>query len=244
MVGNGFNSPFWESCWWNNCILREVFPELFLASSLKKVLVAVMGGWCDGNWKWGDLGISVVGREAIFFNSYSVLKVTLDNFGSLNDSKDYAFWLLDLEKGYTVSSCYSFYASRRIPFGPPIKCEEAFNLIWKAEVPFKIKAFGWRLFVNRLPTKNLLVYRGITFTHANLNCVFCDSHVEEADHMFSKCIVIKLVWKEIASWVGFSGWTEEECIPFFVEWHSLSRVKKIKSGKLGVFCSPFNISLA
>ncbi|XP_058773193.1 uncharacterized protein LOC131647299 [Vicia villosa] len=235
IVGNGFNTPFWESCWWNNGILKEVFPDLFLASSLKKVSVAVMGGLSNGSWKWGDLGISVVGRDSVFLNSFSVLKDILDNFGSLNDAKDYTVWLLDMEKGYTVASCYGSYASRRIPFGPPIKGEEAFNLIWKAEVPFKIKAFGWRLFLNRLPTKDLLVYRGMNFTNANLNCVFCDSHVEEADHLFFKCIVIKLVWKEIASWVGFSGWEEEECIPFFVEWHSLSRCTKVKSGKLGVF---------
>ncbi|XP_058775755.1 uncharacterized protein LOC131650031 [Vicia villosa] len=234
IVGNGFNTPFWESCWWNNCILKEAFPDLFLASSLKKVSVAVVGEWNNGCWKWEDLGISVVGRDAIFLNSFSVLKDSLDSFGGLNNSKDYAVWLLDLEKGYTVASCYGLYASRRIPYGPPIKGDEAFNLIWKADVPFKIKAFVWRLFLNRLPTKDLLVYRGIAITHSNLNCTFCEAHVEEADHLFSKCFVIKLVWKEIASWVGFTGWEEEECVPFFVKWHSLSRGKKIKSGKLGV----------
>ncbi|XP_058776714.1 uncharacterized protein LOC131651051 [Vicia villosa] len=147
-----------------------------------------MGGWIDGIWKWGDLGISVVGRDVVFLHSLSVLKDLLDNFGSLNDSKDEVEWLLDLNSGYTVSSCYCFYASRRIPYGPPVKCEEAFNLIWKADVPFKIKAFGWRLFLNRLPTKDLLVYRGINLNHDNLMCVFCNSHVEEADHLFSKAL--------------------------------------------------------
>ncbi|XP_058771631.1 uncharacterized protein LOC131644997 [Vicia villosa] len=168
-----------------------------------EVSVAVMGGWLEGVWKWGDLGISVVGRDADFFFSFGV-------------------------EG-------SFREFRRIPFGPPAKGDVAFNLIWKADIPFKIKAFGWRLFLNRLPTKDVLMYRGINLNHANSMCIFCNSHVEEADHLFSKCFVIKLVWKEIAMWVGFLGWSEEECIPFFLEWHSLSRVNKVKSGKLGVF---------
>ncbi|XP_058783007.1 uncharacterized protein LOC131657653 [Vicia villosa] len=234
IVGNGYNTPFWESCWLNNCSLKETFPDLFLTSSLKKVSVAVMGGWNNGSWNWGDLGISMVGRDAVFLDSLSVLKNLLDSFGSLNTSKDCVVWSLDLEKGYTVASCYGLYASRRIPYGPPTKGEEAFNLLWKTEVPYKIKAFGWRLFLNRLPTKDSLAHRGLAFTNNNLNCIFCEAHVEEVDHLFSKCIVINLVWNEIASWVGFAGWREEDYTSFFVDWHSLSRGKKLNSGKLGV----------
>ncbi|XP_058779060.1 uncharacterized protein LOC131653017 [Vicia villosa] len=216
IVGNGFNTPFWESCWLNNCFLKEAFPDLFLASSLKKVSVAVMGEWNNGCWKWGDLGISVAGKDVVFLSSLLVLKNLLDSFGSVNSSMDCVVWLLDLEKGYSIASCYGLYASRRIPYGPPTKGDEAFNLLWKMDVPYKIKTFGWRLFLNRLPTKDLLVYRGIDIPISNLNCIFCEAHVEEVDHLFSKCFVIKLVWNEIASWVGFPGWMEEECASFFV----------------------------
>ncbi|XP_058746462.1 uncharacterized protein LOC131619376 [Vicia villosa] len=103
------------------------------------------------------------------------------------------------------------------------------------EVPFKIKAFAWRLFVNRLPTKDLLEFRGIHFSTPNLNCVFCDSHLENMDHMFFKCEVIKVVWKEIGLWVDYPCWWMEECKPFFMEWYLNGRVKGIKDGKLGVF---------
>lgn len=53
------------------------------------------------------------------------------------------------------------YALSRIPCGPPNKCDMAIEIVWKLEVPFKIKVFGWRLFVNRLSTIDLLMYRGI-----------------------------------------------------------------------------------
>src|SRR4051812_39057245 len=103
------------------------------------------------------------------------------------------------------------------------------------EVHFKIKAFAWRLFVNKLPTKDLLVYRGINFPAPNLNCVFCNMHLEDKDHMFFKCDVIKVVWKEIGVWVDYPSWNEEESMPFFMEWYSNGRIKGIKVGKLGVF---------
>ncbi|XP_058783403.1 uncharacterized protein LOC131658085 [Vicia villosa] len=137
------------------------FPELYCISSLKKVSVAGMGGWNGGVWRWGDLGISdLVVVEAGLETKLAVLRNRLVAFGGVHNAKDSVFWSLDLVKGYSVSPCYSCYASSRIPYGPPNKFDEALELIWRLEIPFKIKAFAWRLFVNRLPTKDLLVYRG------------------------------------------------------------------------------------
>lgn len=109
--------------------------------------------------------------EAGLLDRYMVLRILLDTFDEINDEKDDMVCSLDLEKGYSVASCYSRYALMCIPFGPPNRGDEAFELIWKMEVLFKIKAFGWRLFMNRLPTKYLLVYKGINLTSSNLNCV-------------------------------------------------------------------------
>ncbi|XP_058754112.1 uncharacterized protein LOC131627290 [Vicia villosa] len=195
-----------------------------------------MGGWCDGIWKWGDLGVpesAVLAPEIAL--EFSALRELLDGFGGIQEGKDFVEWSLDSEKGFTVSSCYALYAQRRIPFGPFNRHDEALELIWKMEIPFRIKSFGWRLFVDRLPTKDLLVYRGINLTSTNLKCVFCDLHLEDRDHLFFKCNVINFVWNEIAKWVDFPGWNMEDCIPFFMEWYSTGRRKGIKKGKLGVF---------
>ncbi|XP_058753644.1 uncharacterized protein LOC131626820 [Vicia villosa] len=166
-----------------------------------------MGRWCDGEWKWGDLGISEFEVEqAGLFDKVAVLRALLENFGGLHEDNDSVCWLLDSEKTFTVSSCYHRYVSLRTPFGPFNRNEEALEIIWKMEVPFKIKAFAWRLFVNRLPAKDLLVYR-------------------DKDHMFFKCDVIKVVWKEIGVWVDYPSWNEEDSKPFFMEWYSNGRVK-------------------
>ncbi|XP_058783299.1 uncharacterized protein LOC131657977 [Vicia villosa] len=233
IVGNGFSNPFWEVCWLNDVCLSEAFPKLYDISLLKNVSVAVMGGWRDGVWKWGYLGISLVDAgEAGLLSEFVSLRNFLETFAGCNLEKDTVRWNIETDKIFTVSSCYRRYAFRRIPFGPINKNDEVLEKIWKMEIPYKIKAFAWRLFVNRLPTKDLLKVRGIAFPTSNLNCVFCGLHLEDRDHIFFKCNVIKLVWKDIGEWVKFSGWKEEDCIPLFMEWFAMSRSKRIKEGLL------------
>ncbi|XP_058746973.1 uncharacterized protein LOC131619951 [Vicia villosa] len=216
-VGNGFSTPFWEACWLNNVCLMEAFPELYRVSSLKKVSVAAMGGWCEGVWKWGNLGIPEgAALEAGLFVKLLELRALLESHGGLHDEKDTVAWLLNSVKGFSVASCYHRYTILRTPFGPHNRNDVVLEKVWKMEVPFKIKAFAWRLFVNRLPTKDLLM------------------QLENRDHLFFNCDVSKVVWNEIALWVDLPGWNGEDCIPFFMEWFSMGHVKNIKGGKLGV----------
>lgn len=56
-VGNGFNTHFWEANWLEDSILKDVYLDLYLASSLNKVSVAGIWGWCVGVWVWSNVGI-------------------------------------------------------------------------------------------------------------------------------------------------------------------------------------------
>ncbi|XP_058746494.1 uncharacterized protein LOC131619412 [Vicia villosa] len=159
---NGFNTLFWESKWLNGLILRDEFRAAFVASRLKGVSVAGMGGWVNG-----DLGVPE-GRRLI------------------------RWWG---RRGH----------------------EEAFGLVWKAGVPFKIKAFGWRLLANRLPTKDLLLKRGISISLAHVNCAFCGMEPETRDHSFVACNLVKNIWKGIAFWIGKRGIEDNECYSSFMD---------------------------
>ncbi|XP_058783223.1 uncharacterized protein LOC131657889 [Vicia villosa] len=59
VIGNGFVTPFWEARWVGNVCLKEEFPKLFAASLLKRVAVASMGGWIDGEWKWENFWVVI-----------------------------------------------------------------------------------------------------------------------------------------------------------------------------------------
>ncbi|XP_058766322.1 uncharacterized mitochondrial protein AtMg00310-like [Vicia villosa] len=62
-IHNGFSTPFWEARWLYDRSLKELFLDLYGISQLKCVSVAAMGGWKEGEWIWGDFGVSDVDTE-------------------------------------------------------------------------------------------------------------------------------------------------------------------------------------
>ncbi|XP_058778918.1 uncharacterized protein LOC131652934 [Vicia villosa] len=149
-------------------------------------------------------------------------------------SMDSVEWIYSEEKVFTVASCYNFYNNLRIHYGPANRNDEAFELLWKLEVPLKIKAFGWRLFRDRLPVKDLLKNRGISIPLDDLKCSFCDNSLESSSHLFFSCLVVKNIWSEIANWVGKGDRVDVKCLSNFMDWHLFFRSKKVKVRKLGL----------
>ncbi|XP_058763266.1 uncharacterized protein LOC131636670 [Vicia villosa] len=217
-VRNGYHTLFWESKWWEGGILKNIFPDIYEASCLKGVSVALMGGWVDGNWKWGDFGVTRVwGEERGIAASLGRLKILVSDFIGAGEGRDVVSWKFNSEGFFLVASCYSFLGLDRIPYGPPNEFVDAFGMVWKAEVPFKIKAFGWRLLLDRIPTKDLLVYRGISFPLDKLKCSFCGYDIETRNHSFFGFRVVKAIWLDIALWVDKEGGLEDECLSNFMD---------------------------
>ncbi|XP_058776551.1 uncharacterized protein LOC131650861 [Vicia villosa] len=236
-VHNGYTTPFWESIWLDEESLKNAFSELFESSRLKGVSVGAMGGWIDGIWKWRDFGISVnFLDDAGFKGRIGLLYDRLLLYGGPEEenSMDVVSWEFNNDSVFSVASCYNLYSMNFIPFGSVIKHDEAFRVLWKAEVPFKIKAFGWRLFLDRLPTKELLVYRGISLSLDNLKCVFCGFGIESRNHSFFAYSMVKHIWSEIALWVGKWDSLEEEFLSSFMDWHYFFRLHKVKNSKADV----------
>ncbi|XP_058726829.1 uncharacterized protein LOC131642356 [Vicia villosa] len=129
-----------------------------------------------------------------------------------------------MDKSFSVASCYEFLDSNRIPYGPPNIHDGVFSLLWKLDVPFKIKAFGWRLFRSRLPIKDQLALRGIALSLDNSLCSFCGVCSENLNHLFFECGVVKKIWRDIAVSVGKGDSYFVECLAFYM----------VKGRKLGV----------
>ncbi|XP_058747154.1 uncharacterized protein LOC131620158 [Vicia villosa] len=134
---------------------------------------------------------------------------------------------------FSVASCYDYFRRVRTPHGPFDKNHVAFGFLWKSEVPYKVKAFGWRLFRNRLPTLDLLLRRRLAIPADSLNCILCDNGEENSRHFFFSCEVVKKVWLELF-WVGKKESNEEDCKGNFLDWHNFFRSKKVKKGKEGM----------
>ncbi|XP_058760910.1 uncharacterized protein LOC131634280 [Vicia villosa] len=181
-------------------------------------------------WRWRILK----GEDSLWFN---LLKARYRDIAmnSFCGGKDEVCWRVSGDGIFSVASCYSLIARKRIPCGPFEKFNEVLSLIWKMDIPYKIKAFGWRFFVNRLPFKDLLLVRDIVLSPENLKCVFCGIDPENREHSFLKCKGVEVVWREISSWIG-KPWRviEEECKACFMDWYSVCKKNKVKVNKLGV----------
>jgi hypothetical protein len=82
--------------------------------------------------------------------------------------------------------------------------------LWKNDVPSKIKVFGWRLLLQRLPTREALHHRGILNNTHDLSCVFCPQHIEDCAHIFYHCSFSKAVWEAVFNWIGKSVITDTD----------------------------------
>ncbi|KAF1865444.1 hypothetical protein Lal_00004819 [Lupinus albus] len=62
------------------------------------------------------------------------------------------------------------------------------HLLWRSKAPLKVTTFGWRLFQNKIPSKDALFQRGVSLTiGGGIFCSFCNEESESSDHLFSYC---------------------------------------------------------
>ncbi|XP_058759392.1 uncharacterized protein LOC131632671 [Vicia villosa] len=118
---------------------------------------------------------------------------------------DSVSWRPDKEGIFSVKSCYEILCSNLIPFGPEGEFDKALMLVWKVEAPLKSKAFIWRSFINRIPTRGALYRKGI-IPFTNSVCAFCCGFEEDPAHLLLNCHCVELVWKDIAKWIGFDNY--------------------------------------
>src|SRR4051812_40785249 len=116
-------------------------------------------------WKWGDLGISSPDSPSLI-DDLIMLHGNLNLVSSNMVGKDKVVWNDSVDLSFSIKGCYDYLSFSFVPFGLANINDKAFSLIWKMKVPLKIKAFGWRCFIEKIPTKDSLVHRGI-FTNSN-----------------------------------------------------------------------------
>ncbi|XP_024628642.1 uncharacterized protein [Medicago truncatula] len=108
-------------------------------------------------------------------------------------------WLIDPSRGYTVREAYRFLTDNGNA-GNRTLVED----VWHKSIPTKVSVFVWRLFRNRLPTRDNLVHRRVLLI-ADSVCVSGDIRrhftqfsnlvgLPRATHYFLKVIWFAYVW--------------------------------------------------
>src|SRR4051812_17103843 len=106
--------------------------------------------------------------------------------------------------------------------------------VWKAEVPLKVNAFGWRSFLDKIPTKDLLLKKCILLSSSSVDYVLCEEVNETLIHSFLSCRNVNIVWKEMSELIGLTFNCFEDMKENFWYWSNFFRTMKVKKGKEGI----------
>jgi len=108
-------------------------------------------------------------------------------------------WTLESSNVFSVRSAYRFLTDHPLVDSPVTVYD-----LWHKDVPLKVVLFAWRLFRDRLPTKDNLHHRGVLDHDSRFCLARCDS-VESSQHLFLHCNTFGSVWHFIYSWLGISA---------------------------------------
>jgi hypothetical protein len=126
------------------------------------------------------------------------LILLLQNVNLQVDKADRWLWSLESSNAFTVRSVYKY-----LTFQPPLVSSVDSSSLWHKAVLLKVVLFAWRLFRDRLPTKDNLLRRGV-IDQASRLCVFGCGSLESSQHLFLHCNFFGSVWHLIYRWLGLS----------------------------------------
>lgn len=195
-VGDGRNTLFWEDPWLDGVPLAVSFSRLFELTERKLVTVEEMFylGWGREGAAWQWRRRLFAWEEELVVECVALLSPIVLQVGSL----DRWVWKLHSSQRYTVNSAYRFLTAIE---GNP---NEGFhNMLWLKAVPLKVNIFVWRLFLNRLATKDNL-YRRRVLDGDNVMCSTMCGGEEDRDHLFFRCDFYGRLWLLVSEWIGIA----------------------------------------
>ncbi|KAI5403235.1 hypothetical protein KIW84_050711 [Lathyrus oleraceus] len=143
---------------------------------------------------WITAWTSSVNLSNRFPELFREIMAIFDNFCPNLHLMDKFIWVVDLAVRYSVKSGYDVLMKDVNHSNISEDNSKAFSLLWNIPASFSVKAFSWKSFHNRLPTKDKLRSRGVITTLNDLVCVMCNSNVEDMVHLFFSCAFVGTVW--------------------------------------------------
>lgn len=105
--------------------------------------------------------------------------------------------------------------------------------LWHKDVPLKVVLFAWRLFRDKLPTKDNLYRRHVIDINAQL-CIGGCGEEETSSQLLFHCKFFGLVWNYILRWLGVFTALPYEASSHFYQFSYLGGVAKSSRSLLQV----------
>nr|XP_043617249.1 uncharacterized protein LOC122589068 [Erigeron canadensis] len=189
IIGDGSSIRFWIDTWLDNEPLCFSFPALFKMETSKG---CVIKDRCTGNglisqWEWNW------SKPPSAPDELQQLQALLTRIHGLNltDQQDKWIWAPNPSHPFTVKAMRNYLQSTF--FGP-----KNWAFPWNKIAPLKSNVLAWKLEMNRLPTKDMLLQRNIL--SSSPSCPLCFHHEETASHLFLECPFAKELWSFILLW--------------------------------------------
>ncbi|XP_074278455.1 uncharacterized protein LOC141602045 [Silene latifolia] len=107
------------------------------------------------------------------------------------NTDDFIYWKYTLDGHYIVCSAYKALTSEQVKIDANVPMQ-FWRHLWKLRLHPCCKVFIWKLMHNALPTKDLLIKKGLQLPSY---CVLCNRYPETADHLFRHCETTQRIWR-------------------------------------------------
>ncbi|XP_075508178.1 uncharacterized protein LOC142545090 [Primulina tabacum] len=187
VVRNGKSTSFWMDKWLENEPLNSYLLKDIEAKERNK---SVFDYWIRGEgWNWGDLGGKIP--------THVEDKLAACILSEEEDAGDRICWGLTSSGNFSISSAYELIMGIQNH-----TTDNLWGMIWKLEVPYRIRAFLWLVRHEKIMSNVERVKRG--FTTSGM-CVMCQNDMEDVDHIFRKCEKAREIWRCFMSTNAFQN---------------------------------------
>lgn len=191
----GDATSFWHDEWTGGGNLRGKYYRLYNLSKLRWSRVCDCGKWEQGVWHWKLLWRRpLAGREIQWEEALLCEIGSKQLFANVPDAWT---WLPSTNGIYSVQSAYLLLQESSLT-----DVDEIFMQIWKSYAPSNVKAFAWRVLLDRIACRENLLKRQVISSPAEATCVFCNNHVESGLHVLFECSFAVSVWLGCFHWLG------------------------------------------
>lgn len=136
--------------------------------------VCEMGYWNDSSWCWKfHIDADTLLEDPVATEETFTLIELLTNTSPTIDAKDTLRWWQNQEGCFSVKSYYNLLRDQDLEEVMETESKLTLKRIWKINIPSRLKVFGWRAVLNKLPTKDQSVKREIILNEQQHLCLFC-----------------------------------------------------------------------
>ncbi|KAL8516069.1 hypothetical protein ACS0TY_014665 [Phlomoides rotata] len=200
IVGDGRETYFWEEKWIEGEQLKQRFPCLYQLSVNKEAKIAEMGEWTLDGWHWNwNWRRPLFGRELSLMDSLTNL---VQQQGISNQRMDNWNWSGSSKGTFKIKEVYDWRQKLQHQGLGDNNNTDAYSLIWNSLAPSKVRKHAWRVLKERLPTKDLLLLKGVNIPNNEQSCVLCGEMNESVRHILFECQFSYGIWMDIFRWWG------------------------------------------